>query len=199
MAVIPNAIEMPKELSPKEVAGEFRLLYLGRLHSIKGIENLLWALKGLNGCLQKPWSLKIAGFGEQRYVSDVKNLINKLELSSFVKMGGGVFGEAKQALFEHTDVLVLPSYTENFGMVVAEALAHGVPVIASKGTPWERVEEIGCGLWTANDPESLKPAIIRISQMPLQAMGARGRDWMAKEFSWEDRAREMTELYGALI
>jgi glycosyltransferase involved in cell wall biosynthesis len=84
-------------------------------------------------------------------------------------------------------------------MVVAEALAHGVPVIASRGTPWSGVEAHGCGLWVENDPASLVAAIERMSHMPLREMGERGRCWMEQEFTWETVARRMLQLYGKLL
>src|SRR5439155_27327241 len=93
---------------------------------------------------------------------------------------------------------IVPSYKENFAMVMAESLAHGVPVIASKGTPWRRVEEIGCGLWVDNDAESLAKAIGQMSRMPLREMGTRGREWMAKEYSWDKRAQEFLACYNPL-
>src|SRR5437867_10893264 len=113
-------------------------------------------------------------------------------------MIGPVVGTAKRTLFESADVVVVPSYAESFCVVVAEALAHGVPVIASRGTPWRRVEEIGCGLWVENDPESLAVAIEQISRMPLREMGRRGREWMAKEFSWDKQAQQVLTCYKTL-
>jgi glycosyltransferase involved in cell wall biosynthesis len=83
-------------------------------------------------------------------------------------------------------------------MVVAEALAHGVPVIASRRSPWMRVEEVGCGLWVDNGQESLASAIRKMSGMPLVEMGRLGRRWMEAEFSWDRRADEMIGLYRRL-
>ena len=114
-------------------------------------------------------------------------------------MVGHVPDEAKSRLFESTDVLVLPSYTENFGMVVAEALAHSVPVIASRNTPWARMQEIGCGLWIDNDPEELGKAIEQISEMKRSEMGQRGRDWMKRDFGWGSIAEKMCQLYTDLV
>ena len=114
-------------------------------------------------------------------------------LSGQVSMVGFVQGQEKQKLFHEADVVVAPSHTENFCMVVAEALAAGTPVIASQGTPWKRVEEMGCGLWVSNEPASLTRAIGEISRRPLQEMGARGRQWMQKEFTWKEVGRQMTE------
>jgi glycosyltransferase involved in cell wall biosynthesis len=84
-------------------------------------------------------------------------------------------------------------------MVVVEALARGVPVIASKGTPWRRLEEVGCGPWVSCDAESLAVAIEGIRKMPLSDMGERGREWMVREFSWPSIARQMLGVYRDLV
>jgi glycosyltransferase involved in cell wall biosynthesis len=84
-------------------------------------------------------------------------------------------------------------------MVVAEALAHQVPVIASRGTPWQRLTDMQCGLWVDNTPEALAEAVKRIAAMPLHSMGDRGRLWMQREFSWDQVAVEMRELYADLV
>jgi glycosyltransferase involved in cell wall biosynthesis len=114
-------------------------------------------------------------------------------------MLGDVRGEEKQRMFERTDVVVVPSFTENFAIVVAEALAQGATVIASTGTPWREVERKGCGLWVANDPASLADAISKINSMPIAEMGERGRRWMAADYSWEKCASEMITLYKNLL
>jgi glycosyltransferase involved in cell wall biosynthesis len=108
---------------------------------------------------------------------------------------------------------VIPSHAENFATVVAESLAHGVPVIASKGTPWSRVEEIGCGAWVENSSEALAAAIERMDShrdsssgaelarggaSPLEQMGRRGREWMEREYSWSQKAAEMKALYARI-
>lgn len=196
--VIPNGIEIPEKVVHEHGNGVFRLLYLGRLHPIKGLENLLSSCKRLTDIFEITWSLTIAGDGDPGYVQGLRTRIAGLKLEERVQMIGTVNREAKQMLFENSDIAVVPSHTENFGIVVAEALAHGLPVIASKGTPWRRIEEMGCGLWVENDPESLAKAIERISKLPLREMGQRGRDWMQKEFSWSDRAQDMMKLYESL-
>jgi glycosyltransferase involved in cell wall biosynthesis len=125
----------------------------------------------------------------------LRDKIAALDLAGEVDMIGAVYGKAKEALFGGAAIVVVPSHTENFALVVAEALAHGVPVIASKGTPWQKLEENGCGLWVDNHAASLANAIERMARMPLAEMSRRGRDWMAREFSWQVRAAEMMELY----
>lgn len=114
-------------------------------------------------------------------------------------MSGEVRGNEKERWFANQDVVVVPSYTENFANVIAEALARAVPVIASRGTPWAGLEAHGCGLWVANDAASLAAALERIAGMPLALMGARGRDWMIDRYSWERSARDMMRCYEELL
>ena len=108
---------------------------------------------------------------------------------------GKVFGEAKEDLFANSDVALAPSHVENFAMAIAEPLAHEVPVIASRGTPWEGLQTNGCGLWVDNDPQSLAAAIREIRTMPLGEMGRRGRRWMEREFSWHSVSNQMLAVY----
>jgi glycosyltransferase involved in cell wall biosynthesis len=194
MAMIPNGVDVPIDLNRSERNGELRLLFIGRLDPKKGIEALL------KGCSligpELSWRLAVAGSGSPEYVSQLKDRIHTLGIDGRVQMVGEVLNDAKKALFEHSDVTLVPSYTENFAIVVAEALAHGVPVIASKGTPWSRLEEMRCGLWVNNDPDNLADAIRAISTMPLQDMGKRGRAWMQNEFSWRSASNQMLDLYG---
>lgn len=198
-AIIPNGIEIPEKVSCVNGNGVLRLLYVGRFHPIKGIENLLAACQMLDGSPTIPWSLTIVGGGDQGYTESLLCRTRELALSKQVQMIGEVVGEAKKGFFEHADIVIVPSHTENFGMVVAEALAHGVPVIAGRGTPWRKLEEIGCGLWVDNDPESLAQAIHTMSKMPLREMGQRGRKWMEEEFAWSRVAQDMSDLYNRLL
>jgi len=103
--------------------------------------------------------------------------------------------ERKEALFAEADMLVVPSHTENFGNVVVEALARGVPVLVSTGTPWKRVDDFGCGLWVDNKPETLAAAITRMSEMGLDDMGERARKWMEDEYAWPAITERMIALY----
>ena len=143
--------------------------------------------------------MTIAGSGDAAYSAALEQNARQLGLRERVRFAGEVRGEAKNELFAASDLAVFPSHTENFAMVVAEALAHGVPVIASKGTPWSGVEARGCGLWVENDPATLAAAIERMRGMPLSEMGERGRRWMKEEFTWETVTREMLRLYGKLV
>jgi glycosyltransferase involved in cell wall biosynthesis len=196
--VVPNGVDVPATVMRVPGRGTLRLLFLGRLDPKKGIENLVSACVLLSRSAEMPWALTIAGSGDEMYVRTLRERLRETGVAERIAMPGHVSGAEKTALFEAADVVVFPSHTENFGMVVAEALAHGIPVIASRATPWERLEEIGCGLWVPNDSASLAAAIQRIARMPRGEMGVRGRRWMKEEFSWGARAAEIAEVYADL-
>lgn len=198
VSVFPNGVELPRDVHPSPPGPALRLVFLGRLDPKKGIENLLSACRLLDDEGKTPWRLTVAGSGPEAYGASLASLASRLDLESKVRWAGAVHGEEKLRLFEEADVVVVPSYTENFGMVVVEALAHGVPVIASRGTPWEGLETNGCGLHVDNAPESLAHAIRRIAGMPRAEMGARGREWIRREFTWSAVAAKAVEVYEEL-
>ena len=194
--IIPHSVPIPKSVSHVETKGGMRLLYLGRLDPIKGIENLLDACQIVSERKNVSWSLTIAGAGDPRYTATLNAKMSRLScLPDQVRMIGHVEGALKEQLFQNTDLLVVPSYSENFGVVVAEALVRGIPVVSSTGTPWNRIEELGCGLWVKNDPESLAKAIERMNRMPLHDMGRRGRTWATTTFSSRIVAKSMVKCY----
>ncbi len=195
--ILKNGVDIPPE-NPKRnwmPDRKLRLLFMGRLHPKKGIENLLQAIKVLN----RENVLTICGTGDADYVLSLKTIADNLGIAGRVHFTGHVESDEKSRIFWSSDVSVVPSYTENFAMVVAEALAHGVPVIASKGTPWSEIIGHQCGLWVENDPVSLVRAISEIRNKDLHQMGLNGRRWMEEEFSWDIIARGMLSLYQRLI
>ena len=195
--VIPNGIELPKPNGVQEQRqdDELRILYLGRLHPIKGIENLLRALPALKTNAR----LSICGEGESAYQKQLQSLARELGLNGRVKFHGKVEGPEKEQQFREADLCVVPSFKENFCIVVAEALARGVPVVASRGTPWQRLGEMGCGLWVENSSEELSKAMDLAATLPLLEMGQRGREWMGREYSWQTIAERMVGQYRLLI
>ena len=196
-AVVPNGlsiyeIDHNKQFLPD---GSMRLIYLGRLSPKKGVENLLSAMFLLR---EYPISLKIYGSGDLGYVDILQGLVEKFDLGDTVNFMGEVTGIDKDAAFYNADVCIVPSHTESFCIVVAEALNHGVPVIASHGTPWQNLEAEQCGLWVDNKPDSLAHAIKEIRSMPLSDMGRRGWEWMSRDYSWDAVASKMMNLYRSI-
>jgi len=172
-----------------------RLLYIGRLHPIKGLENLLQGLVQLKSQVR----LSICGEGNADYEARLHSVVAQLGLNQYVKFHGRVDGEAKEKQFRDADLCIVPSFKESFCTVIVESLARAVPVIASQGTPWRRLEEVGCGLWVNNDPKELSKAISQATHMPLLEMGLRGRAWMEREYSWSSVATKMVALYRSMI
>jgi glycosyltransferase involved in cell wall biosynthesis len=196
--LIPNGVRVPQEPAFNPGDGSLRMGFIGRLDPKKGLENLLdaCAMVKADGT---SFTLAIAGGGPERYVQALRSQAATLGLDGEVRFAGEVHNRAKRGFFEGINLLVVPSHIENFALVVAEALASGIPVIASQGTPWAAVEEKGCGLWPKNSPADLAQAIQRMRNAPLGVMGARGREWMAADFSWSGAARAMCNTYSSLV
>jgi glycosyltransferase involved in cell wall biosynthesis len=194
--VAPNGIDAPTANIDRsyQTGNDLRVLYLGRLHPIKGIENLLQAMM----LLHRGITLSICGDGELKYRNKLEKLSRELGLNCRVRFYGHVGNEDKQKQFMNADLCVVPSFSENFGIVVAEALAAGVPVIASTNTPWAELNSVGCGLWVENSYESLAKAIDDLRDAPLAEMGQRGREWMARKFSWNEVAEQIATVYATL-
>lgn len=180
-----NGIHVPDFVPDKTRSKILRCLYLGRVSRKKGLENLISAFRYLP---KEEFTLDVFGGGIEGYVSELKKLVSTNNVSDRVSFKGIIDHDKIGEVFANHDVLILSSYKENFGNVVTEALSFGVPVIVSKGAPWSGIEREGCGLWIENDPESIAQAVKKISTMPLEEMGIRGREWVVKEFNWIDQA-----------
>lgn len=195
IAIIPNAIPVPR-LIERPVGKQRRLLFLSRIHPKKGIDFLLRAWRTLE--MDFPdWELIIAGIDEGGHEAEMKSYAGSLGLAR-VRFYGAAFGDEKDRLYRSADAFVLPTHAENFGLVVAEALAQEVPVITTKNAPWSGLLNYQCGWWIdLNEAEltnTLRQAM-SVSSRELQSMGARGRDWVMKAFGTERVAASTRELY----
>lgn len=199
VAVIPNGIDIPL-LVPKRPVSCRTLLFLGRLHPSKGLELLLPAWRAVQDRFLE-WRLVIAGPDNDGYLTKMRKLADELGLTR-IEFVGALRGHDKWAAYQTADLFVLPSYSENFAMTVAEALASGVPAIVSKGAPWGGLEKHEAGWWIDIGVEPLVNCLNRaLSQHPheLAAMGQRGRDWMDAEFSWHRIGGMMVETYSWIV
>lgn len=155
--LIPVGMEVPVGIHHFNEHKHF--LFLGRIHPIKGLENLFQALALSKHFKNSNHKLLIAGYGQKEFDIILKKLATSLEIEEKIDFIGRVEGEAKDKLIAGSFFLVLPSFSENFGAVVAESLSQGTPVIASKGTPWEILNETKSGIWVENDPKTLSNQI----------------------------------------
>ena len=125
-------------------------------------------------------------------------MIKELGLGDSVVITGEVAGEEKDCLLANADVFVLPSYSENFGIVVAEAMAWGRPVIASTGTPWQEVADVGAGWWVKPEDGALAGALAEAlgkGREELDAMGAKGRELVERSYTWGAPAAKLVSAY----
>lgn len=194
--VIPNGVDVPPRLPIRCDHRERTLLFLSRIHPKKGIDTLLHAWSRLQAS-HVDWRLLIVGTGEPAHVLHVKQLAAALGAQR-VEFPGPAYGESKAALYVEADLFILPTYTENFGMVVAEALAHGCPAIVTHGAPWAGLKREDCGWWVEQNVDTLTHTLaiaMGMSRERLSGMGARGRAWMQRDFSWSAIGREMNAAY----
>jgi glycosyltransferase involved in cell wall biosynthesis len=172
--------------------GVLRLLFLGRLHQVKNVDGLLAALPHIRGEVV----LTICGPAAEEERGRLEDRARDVATpGKRVVFGEPVERAARDALFGETDILVLPSLSESFGLVVAEALAHGVPAVASRSTPWEGLGAHGCGVWCEGTPEGLAQAVNMLAETDLAEAGRRGRLWVEEELSWPRVAVRMRDRY----
>ncbi|HUI44629.1 MAG TPA: glycosyltransferase [Nitrospirota bacterium] len=196
IAIIPNGVDLPVDCRKlPSPTGEHVALFLSRIHRKKGLLNLIEAWKQV---CPAGWHMIIAGPDEDGHEAELIRALQQVGLRDVFKFVGPTFDEQKSRLFRQAALFILPSYSENFGLAIAEALAFGVPVISTKGTPWPELEEFGCGWWVDIGVEPLAIALreaISLSDATRQAMGARGRILIEDRFSWPKVAQEMKSVY----
>jgi glycosyltransferase involved in cell wall biosynthesis len=195
--VVPNGIEVENITLKSNWGKTKKILFMSRIHPKKGIELLIDAVAKIKSSLVG-YKIIIAGEGESKYIQSLHKRIQGNELSSLFEFVGGVYGNKKWGLFQQADIFVLPTYSENFGIVVAEALASGTPVITTKGTPWEELNIHHCGWWIDNDVDTIAKTLkeaIALSEEEYRQRGIRGRALMKNNYSIEIVAQKMMQLY----
>ncbi|MGB8363058.1 MAG: glycosyltransferase [Rhizomicrobium sp.] len=199
IAVIPNGIDLPDLAALPSTKAERIVLSLGRIHPKKALDRLLRAWAALEPD-NPTWRLRIAGPGEGGHDDKLRALAESLGLKR-ASIENPVYGDAKLMAYRDADLFVLPTLNENFGLTVAEALAAGTPAISTKGAPWSGLESEGCGWWIDHGVEPLTAALNVALMMPreeLSSMGAKGRAWVARDFSWDSVAGNMKDVYSWL-
>jgi glycosyltransferase involved in cell wall biosynthesis len=201
IAVVPNGVDVPPLVHPARTNGApRRLLFLSRIHPKKGLPLLLRAWARLASAHQD-WELFIAGPDEVGHTAEMKRLASRIGLER-LHWSGPVEGEAKTALYRSADLFVLPTHAENFGLVVAEALAHGVPVVTTRHAPWEGLQTHRCGWWIPLEEAVLTETLAQAMTCDIQElheMGVRGHRWMEREFNWKSVAEKMATVYDWVI
>ena len=197
VAILPNPIEVDgiieRPIPPKK---KLRIGYLGRIHPRKRIERLIYAFDALRDELDNA-ELLIIGAGDKRYEQFLREEVVRLNLHN-VRFAGFLTGEEKDKAILSLSYLVVPSDFENFGNIVTEALVRGIPVIASKGMPWQELDEFHCGWWIDNDQEMINHTLhnaINHPELERLQMGIKGKQLIKEKYAVDKLGEKMKQLY----
>lgn len=199
ISVIPPGIELPPQsiIAPPPLKNRNHILYLGRLHPLKGIDLLLEAF-ATSKIEKYGASLTICGRDEENTKSKLQDLTDSLRISDKIRFSPPVTGSQKWELLSRCGLVVLPSRSENFGIVVGEALAAHRPVIATTATPWTILSQEKCGFFVPPTIQGISNALTSFFEMSAQdrkAMGERGAKYVADNYSYESVAMSLQKLY----
>jgi glycosyltransferase involved in cell wall biosynthesis len=198
---VPNGVDGPDVCSVKNAENlpgikEF-VLFLGRINWKKGLDRLIKAWENVPDA-----TLLIAGNDEESYQSDLERLASKTGVAERIRFVGMVQGDFKWRLFRDAKLFVLPSYSENFGISVLEAMFMGCPVVVTPEVGLaEAIAESEAGLVVAGDPTSLGREISELLSDAgrRQKMGVNGRRLASTRYSWRRVAGQMADKYETII
>lgn len=198
---VPNCVRIDDLPVKKDWTKTKKILFLSRVKSSKGIHHIIEAASMLKDDL-KGHKFLIAGPKENSYYDEMVKMAQAENVSNIVDFIGPVYGNTKIKLLQEADVFILPTYTENFGIVVAEALACGTPVITTTGAPWEELKINHCGWWTEIGTMPLVRALKEFLLCPteeLKKMGENGRKLVETRYTSESVAHQFIEMYKTLL
>lgn len=159
VAIIPNGIDISEYECRKDyLVVKKQICFISRIHHKKGIEILIDAWTKIHDKYQD-WNIVIAGNGEDCYINSLRQRIAEKNLKDSIIIIPPVFGKDKHDLYCQSAIFVLPTFSENFGMVVAEAMSCGVPVITTTGTPWQELNDLDLGWCVDLSEENIANAL----------------------------------------
>ena len=197
--VIPLGVEAAVSLAGK-VTNDPYVLVLSRLHPKKGLDVLIDAFLSLVEAPQfAEWRLVLAGDGQVEYVSTLKAKASSSK--DRIVFAGWVDGDEKNAMLGNASLLVLPSYQENFGLCVMEAMAQSVPVLVSPNV--NLAAEVGAANagWIAPVDQTALAKTLAEALVDRDELARRGRAGLqlSQKYSWENSARALADLYRTVI
>ncbi|MCE2725697.1 MAG: glycosyltransferase [Planctomycetaceae bacterium] len=201
IAVVPNGIDvhpLPIAADDRHSNRLGRCGYLGRLHPKKGLPNLIEAWRH---CDTRRWELVIAGPDSGGHAALLKSLARHHGLAN-VHIVEPVYGEDRTRFLEQCDLFVCPSFSENFGNAIAEAMERGKPVITTTGTPWSVLSHEHIGWWVDPEPSALARGLadaLQADPHQLNVMGSRCREHVVNTYSWPVVVRQMRAVYEWLL
>jgi glycosyltransferase involved in cell wall biosynthesis len=198
--VIPNAVELPARESRPQRHDRKVILFLSRIDRKKGLDLLFEAFARVRR--QCPDALLVlAGTGDPAWVATLKNTAERLGIAADVTWAGFLAGDDKWSALTSADVFVLPSYSENFGIALVEALACGCPVVLSDQVGIHReIAQAGAGIVTPCKVDELATAILNVltDAALRRRMSENGVRLARQQFSIEAVSRQLTAAYAAV-
>ncbi len=184
-------------LAHPELRGRRVLLFLSRIHVKKGCDLLIRAFSAV-AAAEPTLHLIVAGPDQTGWLGELKRLAQSLGIADRVTWPGMLRGGMKWGAFYSAEAFILPSHQENFGIVVAEALACGVPVLISdKVNIWREVLAQNAGLVAADDEAGTRTLLLDwLSLAPAQrrAMGERARELFERRFTVDAMAAGLIDV-----
>ena len=222
VVISPNGVNVPDKsavVSRQSLAqGKKRVLFVSRMHPKKGVLELVEAWGRLvvsrQSSVVSGWECElvytVSGELEKEYEAKVKARVKELGLDDQFIFTGALNDDEKWKAYGRADLFVLPTYSENFGIVVAEALWAGVPVITTKGTPWSELEEYKCGKWIDLPAEGSNPStwealdealgsVMLMSDAECGEMGKCGRKLVEEKYTWDAVCSAMINGYKEIL
>ncbi len=206
ICIAPNGIEAPDDdgvaarrhyhaLAP-ELRDKRVLLFYSRLHSKKRVLELLDDFLALAPA-RPDWHLLIVGWPEEYDVARLRFEAARRGLRARVSV---LDGRAAPKPYPLAELFVLPTHDENFGRVVAEALACGLPVVTTTGTPWEHLNAVRAGAWVElHEVRAALSALTARAPDELRAAGLRGQRFVLERFDWSRVAARLHAFYAELL
>lgn len=209
--VIPNGVDAEALRAPSDVNGVLaragvdsraRLVtFLGRISATKGVDLLVSSFREIASTFSNA-HLVVAGPDDEGLGKTLAQGIDAKGLTKRVSFVGNVSGSEKRALLNRSDVFVLPSVSESFGIAVAEAMAVGCPVVVSSHVALQdAVHSAGAGLIVDRDPAEVARAVGTILANPraAAAMGRAGMRVVDQQFTWPRVAAKLESMYEAVV
>ncbi|HBI15598.1 MAG TPA: hypothetical protein DDY20_08815 [Desulfobulbaceae bacterium] len=201
---LPNGVDLPQSWSRADVSEDVQkaigqggyVLFLGRINWKKGLDRLIRAWREVKGT-----RLLIAGNDEEGYLPELQRHVEECGVGLAVTfLARSVSGADKEALFAGARFFVLPSYSENFGNTVLEALIRGIPVVATEEVgAGEVVRQCGGGLVIPADKLAQTFSDLVLDLSGLESMGKQGAAWVKAHYTWPEIASTMAEHYRRVV
>ncbi|MDO9254790.1 MAG: glycosyltransferase [Bacteroidales bacterium] len=177
------------------------LFFLSRISPKKGLTMLVEAINSIQEDFA-PWQLIIAGVDEFNHKKEIELLVKQLNLESKIKILGPLFGQEKDDALAASELFILPSYSEGSPMVILDSLAAGVPVITTKASTWNDLNQHNCGWWTEINTDAITGALheaLNMSTEELKQMGKNGKELILSKYTWPQLAQKTLQLYNWLL